>query len=217
MRHATHPATVCGFALLLGCAVPAIAQPVAPAAPRSGRADQQLSAPAEPRPGDYDRFHEFIGNTIKSPAFIVEAFGAAAIDQVNDYPKEWSSGDGAFLKRNAARFGEAFAASTIEASAASALHYHVGYEHCSCSGPLRRLGHAFTHTFVVSRVDGGYVVNAPFLVSRYTSAAMANAWYPASYTIGDVIGQGSFSLVSAVGLNVLDEFGPDLLHALHLR
>lgn len=179
-----------------------------------------LPAPAHPAEAagvEYDRFHEFIHNTIKSPAFHVEAFGAALIDQTNAFPKEWDSESLPFLKRNAARFGQAFAASMIEASAAEAMHYHVGYERCQCSGAMRRLGHAVVHTFVVRHVDGHIVLNTPFLISRYGSAAMANAWYPESYKVADVMSQGTFSLGSAVGLNVLDEFGADILHVVHLH
>lgn len=183
------------LAAVLVCAAAARAQPVAA----------------------YDPFHEFIGNTIKSPAFHVEALGAAMIDQAGHFPKEWDDEGDAFAKRTAGRFGQAFIAGIAEASAAAALDYHVGYERCSCSGGFRRLGHAVVHTFVVSRVKGGYVVNTPFLFSRYASAAIANAWLPPSYKAGDVISQGTASLGSAVGLNILDEFGPDLLHIVHLH
>jgi hypothetical protein len=165
----------------------------------------------------YDRFHEFIHNTIKSPAFHVEAFGAALIDQAGHFPKEWDTEDNAFLKRNAGRFGQAFVAGVIEAGAAEAVHYHVGYERCDCSGGFKRLGHVVVHTFVVRHVDGHIVLNTPFLASRYASAALAKAWYPDSYTGKDVVIQGTASLGTAVGLNLLDEFGPDILHALHLK
>src|SRR5262249_1940808 len=99
-----------------------------------------MSAPAfaqqqpESTPADYDRFHEFIGNTIKSPAWHVEAFGAALIDQVAGFPKEWNGESAPLLRRSAARFGQAFTASMIEAGAAEAMHYHVGYERCDCAG-----------------------------------------------------------------------------------
>jgi hypothetical protein len=173
--------------------------------------------PPEAAAAPYNRFHEFIHNTIKSPAFHVEAFGAALIDQANGFPKEWDSGGQPFLKRNAARFGQAFTASIIEASAAEAMHYHVGYERCGCSGAMRRFSHAVVHTFVVRHVDGHIVLNTPFLMSRYGSAAVANAWYPESYKVADVMSQGTFSLGSAVGLNVLDEFAPDILHLVRLH
>jgi hypothetical protein len=197
----------------LGLLLFAVLQASAFAQSAPGATAQPPEAPA----ATYDRFDEFIHNTIKSPAWHVEAFGAALIDQAGDFPKEWGTESDPFLKRNAARFGQAFTASLIEASAAEAMHYHVGYERCGCSGAMRRFGHAFVHTFVVRHVDGHVVLNTPFLASRYSAAAIANAWYPASYKIGDVVGQGTGSLGSAVGLNILDEFGPDILHFLHLH
>lgn len=166
---------------------------------------------------DYDRFHEFIQNTIKSPAWHIEAFGAGVIDQASKFPKEWDAESDPFLRRNVARFGQAFTASVIEAGAAEAMHYHVGYERCACTGAGRRFGHAIVHTFIVRHVDGHYVLNTPFLVSRYAAATIANAWYPESYTTSTVIGQGTASLGTAVGLNILDEFGPDVLHLFGAR
>jgi hypothetical protein len=182
-----------GKRLLIVCALFAIAAP-----------------PAAAQEQQYDRFNEFLHNTVLSPAFHIEAFGAGVIDQVGDFPKEWQGG-GAFAERNAARFGQAFIAGVIEASAAEAVHYHVGYERCGCSGALRRLGHVVHFTFFVRHVDGHLVVNGPFLASRYASSAIANAWYPESYKVGDVLVQGTASLGTAIGLNILDEFGPDLL------
>lgn len=197
---------------------PAVLLIVLSSLPASAQVAAQPDAGASSRPaGDYDRFHEFIHNTIKSPAFHVEAFGAGLIDQANHFPREWDDEGQPFLKRNVARFGQAFTASVVEASVARAAGYHVGYERCECDGGLRRLGHAVVHTFVVSRVDGGLVVNTPFLVSRYTAAAVANAWYPSSYTASDVVAQGTASLGTAVGLNILDEFGPDILRIVHLH
>ena len=172
---------------------------------------------AEAAAPDYDRFHEFIDNTIKSPAWHIEAFGAALIDQVSAFPKEWDAESHPLLRRTVARFGQAFTASMIEAGAAEAMHYHVGYERCGCSGAGPRIRHVVVHTFIVRHVDGHYVVNTPFLISRYGAATVANAWYPDSYKIGTVIGQGTASLGTAVGLNFLDEFGPDILHFVHLH
>jgi hypothetical protein len=180
-------------------ATPAIPTPAAPAA----------------APVPYDRFHEFIHNTIKSPAFHLEALGAALIDQVAGFPKEWDAEGDAFLKRSAARFGQSFTSHIMEAGGAQALHYHVGYERCGCSGSGRRLGHAVAHTFVVRHVDGHLVFNTPFVVSRYGAAAIASAWFPESYKAGDVVTQGTTALGFSVGLNILDEFAPELLHLVH--
>jgi hypothetical protein len=205
--------------LVVLCPLAALAQPAAATQPEP--ATLTPGAPATPGVAGadvpYDRFHEFIHNTITSPAFHVEAFGAALIDQTGHFPKEWDTEDNAFLKRNAARFGQAFAAGVIEAGTAEAVHYHVGYERCSCSGGFKRLGHVVVHTFVVRHVDGHIVLNTPFLASRYASAALAKAWYPGSYTGKEVVIQGTASLGTAVGLNLLDEFGPDILRALHLK
>lgn len=191
--------------------VPALA--CAQALPIPAAVERQTAPGTTPVP--YDRFHEFIHNTIASPAFHLEALGAAMIDQVGGFPKEWDAEADPFLKRSAARFGQSFTASIIEASGAQALHYHVGYERCGCSGGGRRLGHAVTHTFVVHHVDGHLVFNTPFVVSRYSAAAIANAWFPESYKAATVVSQGTAALGFAVGLNILDEFGPDLLHLVH--
>ena len=168
-------------------------------------------------PPPYDRFHEFIGNSVKSPAFWIEAVGAGVLDQMNHFPKEWDDQDQGMAKRNIARVGQSFVAAVIESSAASALHQHVGYERCACKGGFRQIGHTFGRTFVQRHVDGHLILNLPFFAARYGSAAAANEWYPATYRVGDVLTQGSFALGTAIGLNLLGEFSPELLHLIRLH
>jgi hypothetical protein len=168
-------------------------------------------------PADYDRFGEFFDVSVKSPSFWVLAVGAGTLDEMNKFPTEWESQGHAAAKRQLGRIGQSFIAATIESTVASAFDQHVGYERCGCSGFWRRTGHAFWRTFVQRHVDGHLVLNAPFLAAKYGSAAAGNAWYPESYETGDVIGQGSFAVGTAIGLNFLEEFSPDLLHLIHLR
>ena len=165
----------------------------------------------------YDRFHEFVNISIKSPVFWLEGVGGGVIDQANGFPVEWETEDHALAKRAAARIGQSFVLAIMETTAAAALHQHVGYQHCMCRGALRRTGHAVWRTFVQRHVDGHLVLNVPFLAAKYGSAVAANAWYPESYKRADVVGQATFAVGTAVGLNLLAEFSPDLLHALHLK
>jgi hypothetical protein len=157
---------------------------------------------------NYDRFRELIDNTAKSPGFWVYSIGGGILDDRGKFPREWDAQDHALLKRNMARIGQSFVASTMEAALAVPLHQHVGYERCQCSGVLRRTGHTIWRTFVQRHVDGHLVLNMPFLASKYGSAVVANAWYPESYGRADVISQATFGVASAVALNLLDEFSP---------
>jgi hypothetical protein len=176
-----------------------------------------LLLPAPAFAQGYDRFHELLNNSAKSPVFWVESFGAGAIDEINQFPGEWEAVGQPFVRRTIGRVGQGFAAAVMEASVAATLDQRVGYEACGCRGVFRRTGHVFWRTFVQRRVDRGFALNVPFLTAKYGSAAVANAWYPRSYRANDVVAQGSFAVATAVSLNLLDEFSPDLLRAVRLR
>jgi hypothetical protein len=165
----------------------------------------------------YDRYHELLDHSVRSPAFWIEAAGAGVIDQANTFPREWEVEPHSFPKRTTARIGQAFVSSIMESGAAVPFRQHVGYEHCSCTGLLRRTGHAIWRTFVQRKVNGHLALNVPLIAAKYGSAAVANAWYPESYRRADVLAQGSFALGTAAGLNLLAEFSPDLLRAIHLH
>jgi hypothetical protein len=167
-------------------------------------------------PTENDRFEEFLDASVRSPLFYVQAIGSGVLDELGGFPVEWR-GLGGFTKRNTARVGQGFAAEAIGHGAAAALGHRVSYDACTCSG-FRRVTHAISRAFVSIKSDGHSLApNWSLWGSKYASAGLANAWYPKTYTKGDVLVQGTGALGTAAGLNIVKEFAPELLRLVHLR
>jgi hypothetical protein len=181
-------------ALVLLCASPARAQ-------NSG----------VPAPPD-DRFGDFVRASILSPGPFVLDLGAAIIDDWSKFPPEWEEEDHAFAKRFGARVAGGFASDVIGHSVGAMLHHRVLYEPCGCSGGWRRTKHAIGRGFVTRHDSGPVVFHASIFAAKFGAAGVAYAWYPQSYTGSDFLREGFAGVGANAALNVLREFGPDLLN-----
>jgi hypothetical protein len=179
-------------ALIVFCPLPASAQP-------------QEAAPALP---PIDRFRDFLRAAMLSPTPYVLALGGGILDQFGNMPEEWSGGAG-FGKRYLARQGGGLASDAIGHSVAAAIHHRVRYDPCTCRG-FARVRHAMGRAFVSLREDGRSVPNYSLWIAKFSSAGLANAWYPTSYTTSDIIREGGVGIVVSGGLNILTEFSPEL-------
>lgn len=162
------------------------------------------------------RFEQFIDIAIQSPIPYVYAVGGALIDQASGFPEEWTGAEG-FGKRNAARWGQGLAADAIGHAAAAVLQHRVRYDRCECRGAFPRTAHGVLRAFVSVRDDGGRAPNYSLWIAKFSAAGVANAWYPESYTRRDVFWQAVASIGVSAGLNVVQEFAPELLRIVHLK
>jgi hypothetical protein len=175
---------------------------------------QDAQTSAKPLP-DLDRFRDFVHVAVLSPTPYLLAFGGGVLDQLGDMPEEWSGGN-AFSKRFVARMGGGFAADAIGHSAAALMRHRVRYDPCTCRG-WSRVGHAFGRGFVSMHEDGGSRPNYSLWIAKFSAAGLANTWYPPSYTGIDILREGSVGIVISGGLNVLNEFSPELMKLLPFR
>jgi hypothetical protein len=174
---------------------------------------QSNDAPPPPN----DRFGDFVRASILSPGPYVLDLSAAVIDEVSGFPEEWEQASRPFGRRVAARLGSGFASDAIGHSTGAMLHHRVLYEPCACAGGWRRTRHALGRGFVNRHDDGRVVPNVSIFVAKFSAAGIANAWYPDSYTTADVMREGFIGVGANAGLNVLREFGPDLMRVIGLR
>jgi hypothetical protein len=165
----------------------------------------RAAAQAELPAADRDKFAEFLDHTVRSPLFYLQVGGSGLLDEMGGFPDEWSGSSG-FGRRNAARLEQLFAAGAIGHGVAAALGHQVTYDLCSCRGALPRTWHAVARVFTSVRDDGRVTANVSRLVAAYSSSAIADFWYPASYTRSDIFWQATTSLGTAAGLNALREF-----------
>ena len=162
-----------------------------------------------------DRFHDFVHVAILSPTPYVLALGGGVLDELGKFPEEWTGGKG-FGKRYLARRGMGFASDAIGHSVGAVIHHRVHYDHCSCGG-WARVTHAMGRAFVSLKDDGGSAPNYSLWIAKFGAAGLANTWYPPSYTASDIIREGGVGIVASGGLNVLNEFAPDLLRLVGMR
>jgi hypothetical protein len=163
-----------------------------------------------PPPPD-DRLRDFVRASILSPGPYVLDLGAAIIDELAKFPPEWEQDDHAFGKRFGARVAGGFASDVIGHGMGAALNHRVLYEPCGCSGGWRRTKHALGRGFVTRHDSGRVVFHVSIFAAKFGAAAVANAWYPDSYTGSDIVREGFAGVGANAALNILREFGPDLL------
>jgi hypothetical protein len=168
-------------------------------------------------PPPADRVHDFVYASILSPGPYVLDLGAAIIDDVSKFPSEWEDTDHAFGKRFAARVASGFASDVIGHTTGALLHHRVLYEPCGCSAGWARTRHAIGRGFVTRHDSGRVVFHVSIFVAKFAAAGLATTWYPDSYTSSDIVREGFAGVGANAGLNILREFGPDLMRLFGLR
>ena len=170
-----------------------------------GRVFAQTPAP-ETTPPKYDRFREFLDDSVRSTFWWVEVAGAGAIDQAADEPPEWTGGSGV-AKRYASDFGKLLASEAIESGMGAVFNQRVAYDRCTCAGGGPRFGHAVSRVFVgVSSRDGHLVPKFPLWIAIVGSSALASTWSPPSYNGHHVLTTSLVAFGAAAGIKVLKEF-----------
>jgi len=179
-----------------------------------GRVFAQSDTP--PVPASYNRWQEFVGDSVKSGLWWVEVIGAGAIDQTSTQPAEWNGSNG-YAKRNASDAAKLLSAEAIGHALAAVMDQRVAYDPCTCRG-VARLGHSIGRAFVsLDSTDGHRVANLPLWVAVLGSSALASAWSPQSYKAHDVMVSTGIAFGAAAGIKVLKEFTPELKHLVFIR
>jgi hypothetical protein len=173
---------------------------VAPSVARAQVSDRssESAAPAE-------TFTQFWNDTVRSPFPYVYAVTGASFDHLAGFPAEWGGASG-FSERVAARVGEGWVADSIAHGAAALARQQITYDPCRCTGKVPRAKHAVSRAFMTVRNDGRTVPNWPLWLSKYSSAAVATAWYPDSYSRREILVQATSAIAISAGINVLREF-----------
>jgi hypothetical protein len=174
-----------------------------------------VSQAAAPEPPG-NRFQDFLDMAILSPGPYVLALGGGVIDEITGFPEEWTGGKG-FGQRTLARVGSGFASDVTGHSLAAILNHRVRYEECVCSGMWNRTTHALAWGFVTRHDNGELVMHTSLFVAKFAAAGIANAWYPRSYTAGDVAREGSVGIGVNALLNIAREFAPELKRLIGIR
>jgi hypothetical protein len=145
------------------------------------------------------------------PVGLLEDAAYAGFLQMDNSPKEWGQGWGAYGKR----YWSTAAASGIHSALAfgldSTLHEDPRYFRSDGGGFWRRARHAVRAT-IFTRTDQGHeTISIWRFGSAYGAAYISNQWYPARLnTVGSGFADGSVRLGFDLVSNLASEFWPDL-------
>jgi len=158
-----------------------------------------------------ERWREYRDDTWLSPGFYAFALAAAADSQSVWDPPEWGQGAAAYARRSASWLGVFGVEETIHHGGAAALGYDPRYLRCGCKGFFRRSGHAIKWSFVTKNTAGQTRLDLPVLAGAYGGGMLSTYWYPSRYQpLKDGVRVGHQEMGFVVGLNLINEFGPEL-------
>lgn len=157
-------------------------------------------------PTRQERFKRYLSSTA-GPFALLRISAAAGINQWRDSPEEWGQGAEGYGKRFASGFGRNVVQQTVTYGLDSALGLDTGFQKSKREGFFPRFKDALVQNVTSRTRSGKRVISAPRLVGVYTGGVVAaESWYPARYTYKDGLRQGTNTLLTGFGINLLREF-----------
>jgi hypothetical protein len=131
----------------------------------------------------------------------------AGIDQWNDSPEEWGQGMKGYGKRFASGMGRNAIQQTVTYGLDSALGQDTGFRKSKREGFFPRFKDALIQNVTSRTKSGKRVISVPRLAGVYTGGVIAaETWYPERYSYKDGLRQGTSTLLTGFGINLLREF-----------
>jgi hypothetical protein len=141
----------------------------------------------------------------------------ASFDQERERPSEWGEGWGPFAERYASHIGYYAVQRSVMFPVEAIDHEDTRYHRSTRTSYKGRLGDAFLHTIWRHNDSGGMMPAYSEFLGDYTAAAVSRMWWPAHYHTGSSIFiAGSDTILVDAGINVFQEFKPDIKHWLHM-
>jgi hypothetical protein len=139
-----------------------------------------------------------------------------ALDQAEVSPHAWGSNAPAFGVRVASQFGRTFVAATITSGIRGLDHEDPRYFYSHKKNPWDRTKYAVVHTFEVRNDNGSMMPAYSRFIGTFGMPFLAQTWHPGGYNAPEALRSGGIGLGIGVGVTIVQEFWPDMKHALHL-
>jgi hypothetical protein len=167
---------------------------------------QQTTTPAYVFPTGRERFKRYVSNTV-GPFRLARTAFSAGLDQWGDSPEEWEQGAKGYGKRFASGLGRNAIQQTVTYGLDEALQLDTGFERSKRKGFFPRFKDALLETVTSRTKSGNRVISVPRFVGVYTGSVIAaEAWYPERYSYKDGLRNGTRTLLSSFGINLVREF-----------
>lgn len=172
----------------------------------------QSGAPPTPVPltGE-QRWDRYWHQSFLSPGLYAASAGAAIGGQLSNDPPEWGQGTKGYSHRVGSLFATFALQTTLYEGSSAVLGYEPRYLRCQCRGFRPRFAYAVKRTFVTTDNMGRLRPQFPSVIAAYGSGMLSTYWYPDRYNpLKDGFRQGNQQMGFQVGVNVIQEFGPEL-------
>jgi hypothetical protein len=168
--------------------------------------NQQTTTPDYVFPTGRERFKRYVSNTV-GPFRLARTAVSAGLDQWSDSPEEWGQGAKGYGKRFASGLGRSAIQQTVIYGLDEALQLDTGFERSKRKGFFPRFKDAMLETVTSRTKSGKRVFSVPRFVGVYTGSVIAaEAWYPERYSYKDGLRNGTRTLLTSFGINLVREF-----------
>lgn len=170
------------------------------------KTDDQATTQTYEFPSDKERFNRYIKSTI-GPFRLLQTGASAGIAQWRDSPEEWGQGMKGYGKRYASGLGQNAIQQTVTYGLDEAMGLDTGFEKSKREGFGARFKDALIQNVTSRNKDGKRVVSVPRFAGVYTGSIVSReTWYPDRYTYKDGLRNGTTTLLTGFGINLLREF-----------
>ncbi len=157
-------------------------------------------------------------NRVFSGPRAVSLLTHAAYDSVSRNSDGWGNGMDAFGVRLASHFGRSLLRQNIAFGIRALDHEDPRFFQSESQNAWKRAKDAIVQTFVVRNDSGRLMPAYSRFIADYGMPFIAQQWRPpGTRTIGEGFRAGSAALGATVGLNVAQEFWPDLKRIIRTR
>jgi len=157
-------------------------------------------------PTKRERFDRFVSSTVGPRSFVRTAI-AAGIQQWRDTPEDWEQGMSGYGKRFASSFGSNAIQQSVTYGFDSALGLDTGFQKSKRKGFFPRAKDAMLQNITSRTKSGGRVISIPRIAGAYAGGVVPTVtWYPERYSYKDGLRNGTYSLLTGFGLNLVREF-----------
>ncbi len=168
--------------------------------------DNQATTQDYEFPTNSERFKRYVKSTI-GPFRLVQTGASAGIAQWRDTPEEWGQGMKGYGKRFASGLGQNAIQQTVTYGLDEALNLDTGFQKSKREGFGARLKDALIQNVTSRNRDGKRIVSVPRIAGVYTGSIVAReTWYPERYSYKDGFRNGTTTLLTGFGLNLIREF-----------
>jgi hypothetical protein len=157
-------------------------------------------------PSDKERFKRYISDMI-GPWRLVRTGAAAGIAQWRDAPEEWGQGMNGYGKRFASGMGQNAIQQTVTYGLDAAMGLDTGFVKSKREGFGPRFKDALIQNVTSRKKNGDRFVSVPRFAGIYTGAIVAReTWFPERYSYKDGLRNGTTTLLTGFGMNLIREF-----------